>query len=432
MVTLRRGWAIAVCAALLGPACSRRPGSAQPSTGTTTALPPGAAAYAELDIFRLFAGDPEERKLLFALVPSGCIDALQTTETISLAWYDGDAGGLVLGFSGPTEASVRGCLEKGLGLAPQAPPAGAGERAKAAYDGDWLWGKQVLVSRGSSEHLLVPPEMLPRLAGGQGSPSLADDPVMKAFRAVPEAPLIAAAIIPPDKREVDARDIRNFPFLAGVPVPTAMALGLRPLEDDLAVNVAALAATDADARAMEQGARQVLAKGRTMIEALLKDPTQPSGYKLVLEIIDTVSLSVEGTTVRGSATLGTGLGMLGLLSAVAIPAFLRYTVEAREAAVEERVAVDDAMNVLGDPGHRAGTDLELEQLAERLETMDADVRQAEQARHECEQKLEEVLSQLPDPVVAPLPPPAGPSRQCINEGTPLQECFTCPGDPRCG
>jgi hypothetical protein len=117
------------------------------------------------------------------------------------------------------------------------------------------------------------------------------------------------------------------------------------LGDDLSVNVAALAATEADARAMEQGARQALAKGRTMIQELLKDPTQPSGYKLVVEIIDTVSLSVDGTTVRGSATLGTGLGMIGLLSAVAIPAFLRYTVEAREEAVQARVAADQEAQI---------------------------------------------------------------------------------------
>jgi hypothetical protein len=35
------------------------------------------------------------------------------------------------------------------------------------------------------------------------------------------------------------------------------------------------------------------------------------------------------------------------------------------------------------------------------------------------------------PSVSTPPPPVATHRTCINEGTPLEECFLCPGDRRC-
>jgi len=127
--------------------------------------------------------------------------------------------------------------------------------------------------------------------------------------------------------------------------------------------------------------------------------------------------------------------MIGLLSAVAIPAFLRYTVEAREAAVEERDAVErEARRLEAErlEGLQSNDAITVQMVEEQHRAEHDALLRAEQARHECEQKLEEVLSRFPDPAGVLSPPPAGSSRKCINEGTPQQECFTCPGDPRCG
>ena len=364
--------------ALLLPACARK-ATAAAEQDTLRRLPPEALVYAELDVRGVFSAVPTQRALLLALVPNACVELVDVTWTASLAWWDGPPGELAIGLTGPTLATVRACLERGLELPAQAaPPDAAGLGAVALYgrarppaqvtavfpddptpeeiealvtgvvpptlaDPAELRDEEptgvVLLALGPRTHLLVSPSLVPRMAALRaGGPTLAASPLLASFGRLPEGQFVAAANLPPGLRGPVGRMLREAGLAQEVPEPTAAGLSVTLRRARMELWTRLETADGTQARRLADALEALRRSTRALVDGLASQPTAPAGLAAATRLLDGLRLALDGNAVTVAAGVDDALASLAMLGVVGAQTWLMYLERAEETTDELRRA----------------------------------------------------------------------------------------------
>ncbi len=403
--------------ALLLPACARKT-TAAAEQDTLRRLPPDALVYAELNVRGVFSAVPTQRALLQALVPNACLALVDTTWTASLAWWDGPAGELAIGLTGPTLDTVRECLERGLELSPQAPPPEAAALGAVALYGrarpparvtsvfpdepspeelealvtgvapptvadpaeerDEEPAGVVLLVLGPRTQLLVSPSLAPRMTALRaGGPTLAETPLLASFGRLPEGQFVAAANLPPGLRGRVGTLLREAGLERAVPEPTAAGLSVTLQRARLELRARLETADGEQARRLVEALEALRRSTRALVDGLASQPTAPAGLAAATRLLDGLRLGLDGNAVTVATGVEDAVASLAMLGVVGGQTYLTYLDQARDVQdevalrqAEQAAAADERLRDSGarDEAYRALEQLRALQLDQEAET----------------------------------------------------------------
>jgi hypothetical protein len=316
------------CAGLLAAGCARKTPQAAADTGIVGRLPPGAILYAEADVKRMLRAAGAAATLLRGALPAACYDLSGEVERIGFALYGTDPPeGAVVAVGASAEALER-CLAGALNLTVDPPDDGA----RAVRDENRTIG---LWFESGSAHLLVSEgladEIRTALAGGE---SLGGSPVLTQLSAVEPGTLVASILLTDLLDEEERSAIGEKLGTGPDGCPSGGAVSIRA-GAATAVTAVVFLPTAAAAEATRRALVDRIAEFRREAARAIQDPSLPMIAHQVPELLDSIRLVADGPRVRISLSgLPSGIESLGMMSAVAIPAFLRYVEKAREAEAE--------------------------------------------------------------------------------------------------